>query len=134
MTYEVYTDGAYSHNRKQGGCAFVILNEGNQVAKYSTYFINCTNITMEVMACILALEAIKVPSNINLYTDSMYVIGCCTLGWNRKKNKSLLKRLDKAIAFHLNVNFHHVKGHEDNEYNNLCDKLAVESTQIKLYG
>lgn len=132
MTYEVYTDGAYSFNRKQGGCAFIILKGEQQVASFSTHFINCTNITMEVMACILVLEAIKVPSDINLYTDSMYVIGCCTLGWDRKKNKSLLNRLDKAIAFHLNVNFFHVKGHEDNKYNNLCDKLAVESTQINI--
>jgi len=46
------------------------------------------------------------------------------LGWKRKKNTDLWELLDIQVKRH-NVNFIWVKGHEDNEYNNRCDKLAV---------
>lgn len=132
IDYTIYTDGAYSFARKQGGCAFIILNsEGREVAEYSKYFINCTNNQMEMMACIIALESIKAPSNIMILTDSMYIVGTYAKNWKRKKNHELWKRFDKAIEFHKSVKFQHVKGHEDNIYNNRCDKLAVDATKIK---
>lgn len=133
INYTVFTDGAYSFAREQGGCAFVILNaEGKEVAEYSKCFVNCTNNQMEMMACIIALESIKTPSEILIMSDSMYVIGTYTKNWRRKKNQKLWERFDKAIAFHKKVDFQHVKGHEDNLYNNRCDQLAVEATKICL--
>ena len=99
--YTIFTDGAYSFARKQGGCAFVILNsKGKEVAEYSKCFVNCTNNQMEMMACIIALESIKTPSEILIMSDSMYVIGTYTKNWRRKKNQKLWERFDKAIAFH----------------------------------
>jgi len=131
--YTVYTDGAYSHTRKVGGCAFIILNQDNEVLiEYSKYYTSCTSNQMEMIACILALESIKTPSSITIISDSMYVIGTYTLNWKRNKNKNLWTRFDKAIAFHKNVSFVHTKGHEDDFYNNKCDKMAVEATKINI--
>lgn len=128
--YNIYCDGAYSSSRKQGGCAFIILNDQNQVVvEYNKMFKNTTNNQMEMLACIIALESIKIPSEISIYSDSMYVVGTMTLNWKRRKNKKLWKRFDDAVLKHTNVNFYHVKGHEDNYYNNRCDQLAVEASQ-----
>lgn len=128
--YTIYTDGAYSSSRKKGGCAFIILNDNNEiVAEYSKYFYKCTSNQMEMMACIIALESISEPSEILIYSDSMYVVGTYTLNWRRKANQHIWQRFDKAIAKHKKVDFKHVKGHESNEYNNRCDELAVLATQ-----
>ena len=130
MKYTIYTDGAYSFAREKGGCAFVILNEqNNEVARFSKSYIHCTNNTMEMMACILALESIKTSSEIILYTDSMYVVGTYTKNWKRNKNLELWQRFDKAIAKHIHVQFYHTKGHASDKYNNICDELAVEKTK-----
>ena len=131
--YIIYTDGAYSSSRDQGGCAFVILNNSElEVFRYNKGFLKCTNNQMEMMACIIALESIKVSSNINILSDSMYVVGTYTKNWKRKKNINLWKRFDKAISFHKKVDFIHVKGHAEDKYNNICDELAVEASQMVL--
>lgn len=129
--YIVYTDGAYSSSRGQGGCSFIILNENKeQIIEYAKAFTNCTNNQMEMLACIIALESIKVPSRVLIYSDSMYVVGTYTKNWKRKKNLKLWKRFDKAIAFHKEVTFQHVYGHQNNEFNNKCDDLAVSASKI----
>lgn len=128
--YKVYTDGAYSFTRKQGGCAFIILDkDNNELARFAKGYKNCTNNTMEMMACIIALESIKVPSIVLILSDSMYVVGTYTQNWRRNKNLELWERFDKAIAKHIHVHFKHTKGHASDMYNNLCDKLAVEKSQ-----
>jgi ribonuclease HI len=64
----------------------------------------------------------------------MYVKGCATLGWKRKKNVELWMKFDKifekAQALVKNpIQIEHVKGHADNVYNNLCDEIAVQASQ-----
>ena len=126
--YKIYTDGAYSSSRNQGGCAFIILKDDEVVVKYSKMFIDCTNNQMEMLAVIIALESIISPSKIEIVSDSMYVIGCCSKGWKRKKNIKLWERYDSAAAKH-DITFTHVKGHEGDYYNELCDDLAVDASQ-----
>lgn len=128
--YTIITDGAYSSTRNQGGVGIIILDaEGYEVLEYSKTFINTTNNQMEMMACIIALEAITEPSEVTIISDSQYVIGCASKGWKRKKNVALWKRFDKAMNFHTKVTFEWVKGHLDNLYNNRCDELAVKASQ-----
>lgn len=127
--YTIYTDGAYSSSRNQGGIAFIILNSDNiQVCDYSKAYKNCTINQMEMLACIIALESIKKPSILSIISDSMYVVGTYTLNYKRKKNISLWERFDKAIANHKNVSFIHVNGHSGDYYNDLCDMYARDAS------
>lgn len=127
--YLVYTDGAYSSARNQGGIGFVIIKNGKEVARYSKMYKNSTNQRMEQMAAIVALESITVPSEITIVSDSQYVICTYTKGWKRKANLDLWKRFDTAIAFHTKVEFLWVKGHADDKYNKICDKLAQNASR-----
>lgn len=135
---EIYTDGACSGNPGNGGyCAILIYNGIEKTISGSQ--LNTTNNQMELLAVIKGLEALKMPCKVNLYTDSQYVVNAFTEGWlnnwlingwktsNNKpiKNVELWTRLLELTKIH-NVNFIKVKGHSDNEYNNLCDKIAVE--------
>lgn len=131
--YTVYTDGAYSYARGQGGIGLIIVDkDGYEVLEYSKTYINTTNNQMEMMACIVAMESISEPSALNIITDSQYVIGCAVKGWQRRKNVDLWKRFNKAMRFHHMVTFTWVKGHKDDKYNNRCDKLAVTASQKEL--
>ena len=63
----------------------------------------------------------------------MYVIGCATLGWKRKKNVVLWESFDREFTrvskLCPNIQFQHVKGHADNKWNNYVDRLAVAASQ-----
>lgn len=127
--YTVYTDGAYSSARDQGGIGIVILDsEGFQVLEYSKMYKRTTNNRMEMMACIVALESISIPSDVKIISDSQYTIGCASLGWKRKKNKDLWERFDKAMSPH-NVIFEWVKGHNDDPFNEICNELAQKASR-----
>lgn len=131
--YTVYCDGAYSPMRNQGGVGIVILDNDNyEVLEYSKTFRKTTSQQMEVMACIIALESISEPEEINVITDSSYLIGCASLGWKRKKNIELWERYDKIAQFHKSIKFNWQKGHADCALNNRCDKLAVTASQKEL--
>lgn len=128
-TYRVYTDGAYSSARNQGGIGFVILKDDKEVARYSKMYKNSTNQRMEQMAAIVALESISAPSEVTIISDSQYVVCTYTKNWKRKANLDLWKRFDAAIAFHTKVEFLWVKGHDKDEYNNIADKLASNASK-----
>lgn len=128
-SYTVYTDGAYSNTRNQGGIGFVILKEGKEVARYSKMYKNTTNQRMEQMAAIVALESITTPSEVTIVSDSQYVVCTYTKNWKRKANLDLWERFDKAVEFHTKVEFLWVKGHDKDEYNNIADKLASNASK-----
>ena len=124
MEYIIYTDGAYSPNNNSGAISFVILKEGKMLNSFAKKYTNTTNQRMEQLAVIYALNSIKSASNITVYSDSAYVVNTYTKNWKRKCNLDLWELLDTAINKHTKVNFIHVKGHNKNEYNELCDYLA----------
>lgn len=123
----VYTDGAYSSKLNQGGLAIVVIKDNKIIAEFNKTYRNTTNNRMELLAVIIAIESLKKYNNITIFTDSMYVIGCATLGWKKNKNIDLWNRFDKLNT--ENIKFIHVKGHSDNIYNNRCDYLAVLASQ-----
>lgn len=100
-------------------------------------FTRTTNNRMELMAAIVALEALKEPCQIELYSDSRYLVDGIGKGWavrwrangwmrNKKEkalNPDLWERLLELLSIHK-VNFRWVKGHADNPENNRCDELA----------
>lgn len=126
---EVYTDGAYSSSRNQGGLGIVFIKDNKVIAKFSKTYKNTTNNRMELMAVIIALQSIKDENEITIYSDSMYVIGTATQGWKRKKNLDLWEKYDAVIDSFKTVTFKHVKGHSTNIFNNLCDEMAVAASQ-----
>ena len=132
----IYTDGACSGNPGPGGWA-AILSAGEHRKEISGGEKATTNNRMELLGVISALELLKRPCEVTVYTDSQYIErainegwlrGWKSKGWKRKggelKNIELWQRLDGLLAQH-SVTFHWVKGHADNEYNNRCDALAV---------
>ncbi len=134
---EIYTDGACSGNPGPGGWGAVLRYNGRE-KEISGGEAQTTNNRMELTAVIAALECLKEPCTVELYSDSKYVIDALSKGWAvswRKKgwiksdkkpalNVDLWERLLKLTEAH-EVRYHWVKGHADNEYNNRCDALAV---------
>lgn len=133
--YVIYTDGAYSAKRNQGGVGIVILRDGQLLQKFNKGYKNTTNNRMELKAVVWALKAVqKEIDSLTIYSDSMYVIGCATLGWKRKKNQLewLLydEEFERAQKLVKNpIEFVHVKGHNGDKYNEICDNLAVRASQ-----
>ena len=140
MNVDLYTDGACSGNPGAGGWGFVLLCKTKEKdKKMSGYEENTTNNRMELMAVIEGIKAIKKTCNLTIYTDSAYVYNAFTQGWinnwlqngfkNAQKkpvaNKELWLELLSLIEKH-NVKLVKVKGHSDNVYNNICDKLATD--------
>lgn len=136
-TVDIYTDGACSKNPGEGGyCAILIYNGIEKVVSGAEK--ETTNNRMEILAVIKGLEALKEKCNVNLYSDSQYVVDAFNQGWindwqnnnwrtaGKKdvKNVDLWQTLVALCSIH-NVTFIKVKGHADNEYNNRCDKIAV---------
>ncbi len=134
---EIYTDGACSGNPGPGGWGAVLRYNGRE-KEISGGEAQTTNNRMELTAVIAALECLKEPCAVELYSDSKYVIDALSKGWAvswRKKgwiksdkkpalNVDLWEQLLKLTEAH-EMRYHWVKGHADNEYNNRCDALAV---------
>ena len=140
-TVTIYTDGACSGNPGPGGWGAIL--EFNGIEKeLSGGDPNTTNNRMELLGVITALEALKEPCIVELFSDSKYVIdalekgwavGWRARGWRRadKKpalNPDLWQRLLELCEKHT-VRTHWVKGHADNPKNNRCDEMAVAESQ-----
>ncbi len=133
----IFTDGACSGNPGPGGWG-AILRFGDKEKELKGGEPHTTNNRMELMAAISALETLKRPCSVDLYTDSQYVkngIGSWIHNWKRNgwktadkkpvKNAELWQRLDAALKPHK-VNWHWVRGHAGHDLNERADELARE--------
>lgn len=132
----IYTDGACSGNPGPGGWGAILQYNETEKELYGAEA-DTTNNRMELMAAIEALKALKVPCEVELYTDSAYLSRAFTEGWlfnwqrngwktSGKKdveNRDLWEQLIALTKTHR-VRWIKVKGHSDNVYNNRCDALA----------
>jgi ribonuclease HI len=136
-TAVIYTDGACSGNPGPGGWGAYFQWGGHEKEMYGSEK-DTTNNRMELMAAIQALEALKRPMKVVLYTDSSYVrngIMSWMAGWKRNgwinsqkqpvKNADLWRRLDAAAARH-DVEWRWVRGHAGDPGNERADRLAVK--------
>lgn len=133
---QIYTDGACSGNPGPGGWA-AVLRYGNNEKEISGAEAHTTNQRMELMAAIKALEVLKRPCEVDLYSDSAYLVNAFRQGWLKRwertgwqtvakkdvENRDLWERLAELTRIH-DVTFRKVKGHSDDELNNRCDELA----------
>lgn len=138
MKYKAYTDGSYQESVGAGGCASVILDESNKVIKLiCNGYKNTTNNRMEIRGVIQVLKYFEEPVDIEIVSDSQYVISSITGGYAKKwleekdfskKNLDLWFELIDLVEFH-NVTFTWVKGHNGDKWNELADTLAVVSAR-----
>lgn len=130
----IYTDGAAKGNPGPGGYG-VVLQSGSNKKELAEGFKLTTNNRMELLAAIVALEALKFPCEVTLYSDSKYVVDAIekkwVFGWLKKdfkgkKNPDLWRRFLRIYPKH-EVSFVWVKGHANIPGNERCDQLAVEA-------
>jgi len=133
----IHTDGACSGNPGPGGWG-AILQWGDRARELKGGEPNTTNNRMELMAAIMALEALRRPCVVDLHTDSQYLRNGITTwihtwkrnGWRTSdkkpvKNADLWQRLDAALGHHK-IAWHWVRGHAGHDLNERADQLARE--------
>ena len=134
----IYTDGACSGNPGPGGWAALVKYK-EVVKEISGGEAQTTNNRMELSAVIEALKILKEPCQVDLFSDSKYVVDAMEKGWAEGWKANGWRKSDKSKALNIDlwevlldlcdrhqVTFHWVKGHADNPYNNRCDEMAVE--------
>jgi ribonuclease HI len=139
-TVEIYTDGACRGNPGPGGWAALLSVDG-QEKEISGAEALTTNNRMELTAVIRALEALRRPVRVRVYTDSQYVRRGITewlaqwkkRGWltaDRKpvKNQDLWERLEEICAAH-DIEWHWVPGHAGVPGNERVDRLANQAIE-----
>lgn len=143
--FEVYTDGSYSLTTKVGAWAFVAVQSSQIIAEHCGTADFTSSQAMELSAAIEALQFIKDPSHIKIFSDSSYLVESFNAGWvydwesegfllvggKERKNSNLFKQLIE-LTNHHNVTFIKVKGHSRNfsietALNNRVDGLAGEA-------
>jgi ribonuclease HI len=151
MQIDIYTDGACSKNPGPGGFGVVLIINKTFKDKTSGGYRLTTNNRMELVAAIKAFElfekifvdGINKDVNIDLYSDSKYLVNAISQGWlnSWKKNKWIKSDKKKVLNIDLwekillilnkyktnSINFIWVKGHDSNHWNNYCDSLAREA-------
>ena len=144
MHVVIYTDGSSRGNPGPGGYGSVLLytDPAGEVhtLELSQGYRTTTNNRMELMGVIVALEALKRPCDVEVHSDSQYVVKAFNddwiSGWKRRgwktagkqpvKNIDLWERLLAAMSDH-EVRFVWVKGHAGHRYNERCDQLATQA-------
>ena len=132
----IYTDGACSGNPGPGGWGAILMYKDVK-KEISGGDKETTNNIMELTAVVKGLQMLKFPCEVELYSDSAYVVNAFNQGWiynwsknnwktadkKEVKNKEIWQKLYELTKTHK-VTFIKVKGHSDNKYNNRCDELA----------
>ena len=135
----VYTDGACSGNPGVGGWGAVLMYKDKK-RELSGVEKETTNNRMELFAAISALKALKEECEVELYSDSAYLVNAINEGWiynwvkngykktpnalEKIKNDDLWREIYSLMQKHK-ITFIKVKGHSDNVFNNRCDELAT---------
>lgn len=134
---EAWTDGSCFRISRRGGWGVVLISDGKEREMFGGAH-DTTNNRMELMAAIMALEALTRPCNVRVFSDSEYVVRGASRwikGWKRRNwtkrdgdaviNTDLWMRLDLAMRPH-EIHWHWVKGHVGAPLNERADRLAAQ--------
>ncbi len=137
----IFTDGACSGNPGPGGWGTILIY-GEHEKEMSGGEPSTTNNRMELTAVIEGLRALKEPCQVELCSDSKYVLDALEKGWAKGWRKRGWVKSDKKPALNPDlweilldlcekheIHYHWVKGHAENPYNNRCDEMAVAEWQ-----
>ena len=137
----VYTDGACSVNPGPGGWAYIVDDDGTRFEACG-HEPDTTNNQMELMALIQALSSLDEPCEVDIYSDSKYVLqglekwmenwkknGWRTAAKKPVKNKELWEALDKLKGTHT-LNYNWIKGHNGHPENERVDELATSRCHV----
>lgn len=133
---DIHTDGACSGNPGVGGYAAIIACKGKEKVITGCSSKITTNNKMELMAVVKALEALKKPCDVTVYTDSQYVITTArhSREWltckERPNHELWLQYLTLTESGEHTVTFVKVAGHSGDEMNERCDKLAKQQCVV----
>ena len=138
---QIFTDGACSGNPGPGGWGAILRYKAHE-KELSGGEAETTNNRMELMALIAALEQLKEPCEIDLCSDSQYVINGLQKGWAKGWRARGWKKADKSPALNSDlwarlldlseahtIHYNWIKGHAGHPENERCDRLAVEQSQ-----
>lgn len=136
--YNIYTDGSYKPSTNQGGYASIITKDSEIINVLHAGYIHTTNNRMELFGVLSALQYFSKPTEINIYSDSSYIVSNINNGhlnkWIKdndvKLNWDLWIQIYKLLQKHT-VHFFWVKGHADCELNNLADLYANLSAIVQ---
>lgn len=136
---DIYTDGGALGNPGKGGYG-AILVYGDHRKEISGGYQHTTNNRMEMMACIKALEMLKEPCEVTIYSDSKYLVDSVMKGWAKRWRANNWKRNKKDKAENIDlwekmlelldkhkVTFNWVKGHSGHPENERCDEMVKEA-------
>ena len=136
-----YTDGACSGNPGPGGYGAILVYKGKEKCLAGGEA-DTTNNRMELCAVIAALEALKEPCEVEVVSDSKYVVDAVKKDWLRSWAKNGWRKSDKKPVLNPDlwqkllpllerhsVSFTWIRGHAGHEYNERCDAMAVEETK-----
>ena len=129
----LYTDGAcWPNPGGKGGWGYVILKNGIKILENSgTIPRPCTNNRAEMTAAIKGLEVIEPNESVLLISDSRLLLNCGAGKWKRKKNLDLWIEFDRLVSDKL-LTHKWVRGHNGDEHNERCDKLASIGVGCKI--
>lgn len=132
---DIFTDGSSRGNPGPGGYG-IVMRSGPHEKELQEGFRKTTNNRMELLAAIVALEALKVkPPQVTIYSDSRYLVDAVNKGWLAKwhkkgyagrKNPDLWQRF-YPLYLKYKPRLVWVKGHNNHRDNERCDKLAVQA-------
>ena len=130
----IYADGSCLKNGSesaQAGAGVVLVSEDRRRIKLKACFLGAlTNQKAEILACAVALESLKRPAVVQIFSDSKYVVETM-LGKNRMKaNREFWNRLTKACLTH-HIEWNWMRGHNGNPYQETADRLSRAAATAK---
>jgi len=133
-TIRLYTDGACAGNPGRGGWSAIAFNEdGDNIMQTGAGFRHTTNNRMEILAVAEGISALKkqldtrdTDIKVTVCSDSQLVVNTFNKGWKPGSNLDIWEKVNEAIdEFPGEITFEKVKGHSNDERNNLADEVAV---------
>lgn len=130
----IYADGSCLKNGSecaQAGAGIVLVSEDRRRIKLKACFLGAlTNQKAEILACAVALESLKMPCRVQIFSDSKYVVETM-LGKNRMKtNREFWNRLTRACLTHY-IEWNWMRGHNGNPYQETADRLSRAAATAK---